>query len=62
VKNAHYESNLTAAQWEFLKPMLPKPARLGRPPTDRRRILDAILYVVKTGIPLGLSACGLPTV
>jgi putative transposase len=31
--------------------MLPKPAKRGRPPTDRRRILDAILYIVKGGIP-----------
>ena len=29
----------------------PKPAKRGRPPTDRRRILDAILYVVKCGCP-----------
>src|SRR5471030_1041596 len=31
--------------------MLPKPSKRGRPPTDRRWILDAILYVVKSGIP-----------
>ena len=31
--------------------MLPKPATRGRPRTDLRRILDAILYVVKGGIP-----------
>lgn len=31
--------------------MLPKPAKRGRPPTDRRRILDAVLYVVKCGLP-----------
>jgi len=31
--------------------MLPKPSKRGRPPTDRRRILDAILYVVKCGVP-----------
>jgi transposase len=51
VKNATYDSNLTDAQWAFLQPMLPKPSKRGRPPTDRRRILDAILYVVKGGIP-----------
>jgi transposase len=51
VKNAIYESSLTHAQWEYLKPMLPPIAKRGRPPTDRRRILDAILYVVKGGIP-----------
>ena len=31
--------------------MLPKPARRGRPPIDRRRILDAVLYLVKCGCP-----------
>lgn len=51
MKNAIYDSCLTEAQWAYLKPMLPKPARRGRPRTDLRRILDAILYVVKGGIP-----------
>jgi transposase len=51
VKNAIYETSLTDAQWADLKPMLSKPAQRGRPPTDRRRILDAILYVVKCGCP-----------
>jgi transposase len=31
--------------------MLPKPSKRGRPPTDRRRILEAVLYLVKGGIP-----------
>jgi transposase len=51
VKNAIYDSSLTDAQWDYLYPMLPKPSKRGRPPTDRRRILDAILYVVKCGVP-----------
>ena len=51
MKNAFYESSLTEAQWDYLKPMLPKPAKRGRPRTDLRRILDAILYVVKSGAP-----------
>lgn len=51
MKNAIFETNLTDAQWDYLKPMLPKPAQRGRPPTDRRRILDAVLYVVKCGLP-----------
>ena len=51
MKNAIYNSCLTEAQWAYLKPMLPKPAKRGRPRTDLRRILDAILYVVKGGIP-----------
>ncbi len=51
MKNAIYDTSLTDAQWAFLKPMLPKPSKRGRPPTDRRRILDAILYIVKCGCP-----------
>jgi len=51
VKNAIYDSSLTDAQWDYLHPMLPKPSKRGRPPTDRRRILDAILYLVKCGCP-----------
>jgi putative transposase len=51
VKNAIYDTSLTDAQWDYLLPMLPKPSKRGRPPTDRRRILDAIFYVVKCGVP-----------
>jgi putative transposase len=51
VKNAIYDTSLTDAQWAYLKPMLPKPAKRGRPPVARRRILDAILYLVKCGCP-----------
>lgn len=51
VKKAPYESSLTEAQWTYLKPMLPKPAKRGRPRPDLRRILDALLYGVKGGIP-----------
>jgi Transposase and inactivated derivatives len=50
MKIAFYESSLTDAQWEVLEPMLPKPSKMGRPPTDRRQIIDAILYIVKGGI------------
>lgn len=60
MKIAVYDSSLTAAQWAFLKPMLPKPKPRGRPPTDRRRIVDAILYVVKGGIPWRLLPADFP--
>ena len=48
---ATYETELTDAQWEFLQPMLPKPKKCGRPPTDRRCVINAIWYVLKGGIP-----------
>ena len=51
MKNAKYGSSLTDDQWEYLKPMLPKPAKRGRPPTNLRQVIDAIFYVVKGGIP-----------
>ena len=50
MKIAFYDSNLTNDQWALLEPMLPARKKYGRPPTDRRRIIDAILYVVKGGI------------
>lgn len=50
MKIASYDTDLTDAQWNYLKPMLPKPARRGRPLTDRRHVMNAILYVVKTGV------------
>lgn len=60
MKNAKYGSSLTDAQWEYLKPMLPKPAPRGRPPTDPRQIIDAIFYVVKGGIPWRYLPAGFP--
>ena len=48
-------SSLTDAQWELLEPLLPPPGntggRGGRPEKhDRRRVLDAIFYLVRGGI------------
>jgi transposase len=41
---------LTDVQWEIIEPMLPLPKWMGRPFShDRRDIVDAILYVVRTG-------------
>ena len=60
MKIALYETNLTDAQWAILQPLLPTPSTLGRPPTDRRRVIDAILYIVKGGIPWRLLPTGFP--
>ena len=38
-------------QWEFIKPRLPPSAKTGRHRADDRMTIDAILYVLKTGIP-----------
>jgi putative transposase len=58
--NAPYDTDLTDAQWDYLQPMLPPPKRLGRRPTDRRVVLDAILYVLKGGIPWRLLPRSFP--
>lgn len=46
-----YQSDLSDEQWEVLEKLLPPVKRLGRPPLDRRWVIDAILYVLWTGCP-----------
>lgn len=45
----NYPSDLTEGQWQIIRPLLPKRAKRGRKPIDRRRIINAILYVNRTG-------------
>ena len=44
--------DLTNAQWERLRPLLPlqKP-KIGRPAVDHRRILNGLLWILRTGAP-----------
>ena len=42
---------LTDDEWECIKDLLPEPAATGRPPRDRRRVVDGILWIVRTGSP-----------
>lgn len=56
MKNASFETDLTDTQWDYLQPMLPKPKKLGRKPTDRRVVLDAILYPIAIYNPRSLRA------
>jgi transposase len=44
--------DLTNTQWERLQPLLPpqKP-KTGRPAVDHRRILNGILWILRTGAP-----------
>jgi putative transposase len=45
-----YDTDLTDAQWAILAPLLPPPPGGGRPPTtELREVLNAILYVLRTG-------------
>jgi len=41
--------HLTESQWAFIKPLLPPPARTGRPRATDRRITEGILYILITG-------------
>ncbi len=49
MSRTNYPSDLTDEQWQVVKKLLPKPSKRGRKPIDRREILDAILYVDRTG-------------
>jgi len=40
---------LTDEQWERIRPLLPPPARTGRPRADDQKVLNGILYVLRTG-------------
>ena len=44
-----YRSDVTDAQWDYLKRRLPRPARTGRPRADEREVLKGRLYVLHTG-------------
>ena len=46
----YYPSDLTDAQWALIEPHLPAEADFGRPrKTEMRDVLDAILYILRTG-------------
>jgi transposase len=44
-----YPTDLSDAEWAILQPLVPAPKLGGRPPRERREILDAISYVIRTG-------------
>lgn len=41
--------HLTDRQWAFIQPLLPAPARTGRPRADDRRTSEGIVYILITG-------------
>jgi transposase len=49
VKRKSYLSDLTDAQWEFIKPLLPQASETGRPRNNDREVINGILYVLTTG-------------
>ena len=47
-----YPSDLTDAQWALIEPLIPPPKPGGRPRSvDVREVLNAILYLTRTGCP-----------
>ena len=47
---SRYPTDLTDAEWAILEPLVPAPLSGGRPARHpRREIVDAILYVLRTG-------------
>ena len=42
---------LTDEQWELIVDLFAPPKRMGRPPRDRRKIMDGILWILRTGSP-----------
>lgn len=45
-----YKTDLTDAQWQLIKPLIPSPRPGGRPrSTDMREVLDTLLYHARTG-------------
>jgi putative transposase len=56
-----YPSDLSDAQWEILKPQLPKPKGFGHPvEVDFREILNGIFYVQRTGCQWEMMPHDLP--
>ena len=56
-----YPSDLNDVEWELLRPLLNVPPKLGRPPRhDRRLVLNAIFYVVRSGCAWRLLPHDLP--
>lgn len=42
---------LTDEQWDLIADVFDAPAATGRPPRDRRQVVDGILWVLRTGSP-----------
>lgn len=42
---------LTDEQWELIADIFPPPSKTGRPPKDRRQIINGIVWVLRSGSP-----------
>ena len=56
-----YASDLTDGEWKVLEPLLPRAKALGRPRTTAlREVVNAILYLLRSGLSMAHAAPGLP--
>jgi putative transposase len=59
-RRTQYSSDLTDRQWQLIRQLLPRRAKRGRRPIDRRRIINAILYLVRAGRQWRMPPKGFP--
>jgi transposase len=60
-KGSGLPSDLTDGEWEILEPFLPPPSKVGRPRKwPMRRIVDAMLYLLRGGLPWRMLPPGFP--
>ncbi len=49
-RRERYPSDLTATEWNLIRPFIPEAQRGGRPrKTDMREVMNAVRYVLRTG-------------
>jgi transposase len=51
VIRARYSSDMSEAEFALISALLPAPKRRGRKPTDARKILNALFYLIRSGCP-----------
>ncbi len=57
----YYRSDLTDSQWQLIKPHLPPDKDRGRPrTTDLREVVNALLYMLRTGCQWDMLPEGFP--
>jgi transposase len=62
-KGLRYSSDLTDAERAVMEPQLPVRSGLGRPPKwSRRVVVNAIFYVLRSGLPWRMLPKDFPTV
>ena len=49
MQRKQYPTDVSDRQWQIIRPLLPPISDCGRPPLDRREVVNAILYVNRTG-------------